>query len=266
MPIPSGFTVVPAPCELNIAVDYLTFLFGPPAPGNRYVCLQLPQIPNGPILALVKEVPLLAGTYLLQDIHVRAQNQDVAVNTFHWRWDGAEDPGPTDFEIIESRLNGFWADLVAVRTTMVTAGEYRWYGPADAPPSAWGESIRVVTATGHPGTATSGLPQQVACSLTEITDVRRRWGRFYIPCLAASTLLTSDPAGLFTDTFMTTVVEAAAEHFVQSAENWRLVVFGSPLPTSLEVRDVRVDKVPDVIRRRRYDGGYSVTESLTPEP
>lgn len=262
MPIPSGFTVVPATCAFDVAVDYVTFLFGPPAPGNRYVCLQLPAIPNGPILALVKEVPLLAGTYLVQNVMPRGSGQDVTVCTTHWRWDAAGDPVDTDFEIVEARLDGLWTALKSYRTTLALSGEYRWYGPFDAP-GPHGDAIRVTSSTALSGTSAGPAePQQVACSVTEITDVRRRWGRFYIPCLTQATVDTGT-LGLFKTTFITAVADAAEDAFIQSNPNWRFVVFGAPLPTSLEVREIRVDNVPDVQRRRRYEGGGSVTRDIS---
>lgn len=263
MPIPSGFTVVPAPCAFGAAVEYVTGLFGPPAPGNRYTCIQF-GIPEGPpVLALVKEVPLLAGTYLVQTVHNRGQNQDVAVTTSHWRWAASEDPVDTDFEIVESRLDGFWSALAAYRTTLYTDGEYRWYGPFEAP-GPMGEAIRVVASADVAGTANlTGMPQQVACSFTEITDVRRRWGRFYIPGLVVGTMVTNAVDGLFSAGFIDVVADAGEAAFIQSNPNWRLVVFGAPLPTSLEVRSIRVDTVPDVIRRRRWDGGSSITRDIS---
>jgi len=255
VPIPSGFTVVPAPCVGGIAVDYVTFLFGPPGPGKRYACYGFSIPGAGGAYALVKEVDLLAGTYLVQTVHTRSTNQDAAVTTTHWRWDGASDPTETDFEIVEARLDGFWSDLSTYRSPIVTGGEHRWYGPRDAPGN-WGDALRIVASplqgTGSP--TAIALPQQVACSVTEMTDVRRRWGRFYIPALMAATLNTSI-TGTFTTAFVTDVADAAATAFIQSNPNWRLVVFGSPLPTSLEVRNIRVDTVPDIQRRRRYEGG-----------
>lgn len=263
MPIPSGFTIVPAPCAFGVAVDYVTGLFGPPAPGNRYTCSGLPRIGPLVLASLVREVPLLAGTYLIQTVHDRTAGQDTAVTTFHYRWSGTGDPDATAFAAVETRLNGFWTALKSYRTSMVTGGEHRWYGPRDTPGN-WGEAIRVTPVTTPLiGTATGGLPQQVACSVTEVTDVRRRWGRFYIPCLAQTTIASNEAAGTFSSTFVAAVATAADTAFAQSVTDWKLVVFGAPTPTSLEVRRIRVDTVPDVIRRRRWDGGTSTEVDVT---
>lgn len=263
MPIPSGYTVVPAPCEFGLAVDYTTYLFGPPAPGNRYVCVGF-SVPGGPyLLALVKEVSLMAGTYLIQVVHARTAGQDDAVTTFHYRWSGGADPDATAFAAVETRLSGFWTAMKPYRTTLLTGGEYRWYGPFDAP-GPHGDAVRVTPITTPLiGTVTQGLPQQCAASVTEMTDVRRRWGRFYIPCLGTNVLASPDVSGLFSSTFINAAAAAADTAFSQTLTDWRLVVFGTPLPTSLEVRSIRVDSVPDVIRRRRWDGGTSTTVDVT---
>lgn len=262
MPIPSGFTVVTAPCQGGFAVEYVTDLFGPPAPGNRYVCSGLPRF--GPLVlgALVKEVPLAAGTYLIQTVHPRDANQDSAVTTTHWRWsDEGSDPDAADHALVEARLDAFWTALVTYRTTFVNEGFHRWYGPFDAP-GPHGEAIRVAAAATLDGTATQGLPQQVACSVTLETDVRRRWGRFYIPCLGTNALASPSDQGRWSDAFTTAVANAADTCFTQTLTDWRVVVFGAPTPTSLEVRQIRVDDIPDIIRRRRFEGGIVKTRDL----
>lgn len=261
MPIPSGFTIVTAPCLFGAAVEYVTGLFGPPAPGNRYTCSPLPRAGPLVLASLVREVPLVAGTYLLQTVHTRQDGQDPAVTTTHYRWSGAEDPATADFEHIEARHDVFWNGLSADRSALVYQGEYRWYGPRDTP-GIWGEAIRVQATTAPDGDATAGLPQQVACSLTLETDVRRRWGRFYIPCLS-STTLDGTRAGLFSAVFQDRVADLAEVCFLQSHATWRVVVFGTPTPTSLEVRNIRVDNVPDVIRKRRWEGGTTMIRDVS---
>lgn len=262
MPIPSGFTIVSAPCQLGIAVEYVTGLFGPPAPGNRYTCSPLPRIGPLVLASLVREVPLAAGTYLIQTVHPRDANQDSAVTTTHWRWsDEGGDPAASDFELVEARLDGFWTALATYRTTFVNEGFHRWYGPFDAP-GPHGEAVRVQAAATLDGSATQGLPQQVACSVTLETDVRRRWGRFYIPCLGTNALASPSDQGRWSDAFTTAVANAADTAFTQTLTDWRLVVFGAPLPTSLEVRQIRVDDIPDIIRRRRFEGGIVKTRDL----
>lgn len=263
MPLPSGYVVIPAPCLFGAAVEGVTLFYGPPAEGYRYACYSLSPPFLGPSVSLVKEVPLAAGTYLIQTVHDRFAGQDTAVTTFHYRWSGGGDPDATAFGLVETRLNAFWTAIKAYRTSLVTGGEHRWYGPFDAP-GPHGDAIRVTPVTTPLiGTATSGLPQQVACSVTEMTDVRRRWGRFYIPCLASTVLASPDASGLFSTTFVNAVSAAADTNFSQTLTDWRLVVFGAPTPTSLEVRSIRVDSVPDVIRRRRWDGGTSVTVDIS---
>jgi hypothetical protein len=192
------------------------------------------------------------ATYLVQCVHIRGASQDVAVTTHHWRWEGAGSPGPTDFAAVETRLNTFWDAIKAYRTTIEASREIRWYGPRTEP-GIWGEAARVTTQTTGLGTATAGLPLQVSCALTQRTDVRRRWGRFYIPNLAATTI-TASTTPVFTSTFVNAVATAAATLLGTDVGEFAPVVFGTPEPTSLPVRAISVDIIPDIQRRRRYEG------------
>jgi hypothetical protein len=251
---------LPGGCNLTRPVAER--IWGPAYGETNLNCSTLVD-PNGAIASLwTVEVPL-PGTFLIQTVHTRVANQDDAVTTFHYRWNAGTDPSSTDFAAVETRLNGFWTALKAYRTTLISGGEHRWYGPFDAPGNH-GEAVRVTPVTTPLiGTATQGLPQQVACSVTEMTDVRRRWGRFYIPCLGTNVLTSPDVSGLLSSTFINAVSAAADVAFSQTLTNWTLSVFGAPTPTSLPVRSIRVDSIPDVIRRRRWDGGTSVTVDVT---
>lgn len=251
---------LPGPCELTRPIAER--IWGPAYGEENLVCSHLVDPGGGSASLWTVEVPL-PGTFLIQTVHDRTANQDSAVTTFHYRWNSEDDPVDADYALVEARLNGFWTALKSYRTSLVTGGEHRWYGPFDAPGNH-GEAVRVTPVTTPLiGTATSGLPQQVACSVTEITDVRRRWGRFYIPCLSSGVLATPDAAGLFSSTFINAVSAAADTAFSQTLAEWTLSVFGVPTPTSLPVRSIRVDSVPDVQRRRRWDGGTSVTVDVT---
>jgi hypothetical protein len=82
-------------------------------------------------------------------------------------------------------FNGLVNDLIVGAGTKPTA--FRWYR-ADSGNLPWGDPARVLT---NPVTLTGSgnvCPPQVACTVTEKTDSRRHWGRFYIPGIRVSML------------------------------------------------------------------------------
>lgn len=236
------------PCFVGLAFHEAAY--GPPPPGKRYACFTLAGGGAGPFsYVYCIGVP---ATYLVQTVHersgVEAVTDDVEITTSHWRWEPATDPDASDFAVVEARLDGFWTEIAMARHPSVTVREHRWY-PAVVPPASPGPTIHTA-ASGVLGTSTGGLlPPQVATTLTFITDVRRRWGRFYIGGLTTSIMST---AGRLNATDVSSIAAAGAEHFFNSATNWRVQVFGAPTPNSLPVRSVRCDDIFDIIRSRRY--------------
>lgn len=193
------------------------------------------------------------ATYLVQTIHSRSGgvgvSDDVEVTTTHWRWDGAGDPDGSDFETVMDRMDGFWTAIAGLRHPSIRVSAYRWY-PAVTGGGGPGPAIYVKDVN-IPGTGSGNLlPPQISTTLTQITDVRRRWGRFYIGGLIAD---YNTANGRFDGGAMTVIADEAQEAFLNTALNWRLQVFGDPSPNSLPVREIRVDDVWDVIRSRRYD-------------
>lgn len=236
------------PCFVGLAFHEAAY--GPAPFGKRYACFSLAGGGAGPYsYVYCIGVP---ATYLVQTVHERsgaeAVTDDVEITTTHWRWDGSGDPGPTDFATVEARLDGFWTEIAGGRSNTVTVREHRWY-PAVVPPASPGPTIHS-TASGVVGTSTQPLlPPQVATTLTFITAVRRRWGRFYIGGL---TTAMNSSAGRLNASDVTSIADAGAEHFFNSATNWRVQVFGAPTPNSLPVTSVRCDDIFDIIRSRRY--------------
>lgn len=112
--------------------------------------------------------------------------------------------------------------------------------------------VSQVTLTGTAAGAKT-CPPQTAASVSLHTANRRRWGRFYVPCLddagttnagrLSSTLVTS-----LRDSY-TNFASAAAGH------NFYPVVFAHQATNGAcySVQLVKVDDIADVIRRRRYD-------------
>lgn len=226
--------------------------FGPPPFGKDYRCFSLSGGGAGPY-GYVYCIGV-AATYLVQTIHERVGaapvTDDVEVTTTHWRWDGAGDPAESDFEIVTDRLDSFWDALNPYRVNSISIREHRWY-PAVVPPASPGPAILVTSSIVGPGGGSGVLPPQVASTITFITDVRRRWGRFYIGGINS---LQNTTSGRVAADFVSGVADAGEAAFANTAANWKIQVFGAPTPNSLPVRQVRVDDVFDIIRSRRYGG------------
>lgn len=188
------------------------------------------------------------GTYLMQVVHSRASGEDVGVTTHHWEHLPGVAPTEADFLTVESRMDAFWTALQAHRWSGAMVREYRWYGPL-TPGVPAGQSVRVVEVDAFAGQQSTAMPSQVSVTVTERTDVRRRWGRFYIPFVGRSSGV--DAAGQLTATVAGAIADAAQTAFMQDLTAWRCVVFGAPTPNSLEVRIVQVDTIYDIQRRRR---------------
>jgi hypothetical protein len=235
-------------------------LDGPPPPGYRYACFPflVPELGPQSVIYTIS----MAATYLVQTVHERSGSyvDDVEVNTTHWRWDGVGDPDESDFAVVTDRLHDFWDAISYLRTTGIAVREHRWYvaDPAPGPPNP----TILITPDVIAGTSSSKpLPPQASITLTQTTDVRQRWGRFYIGGLTTDTLGTG--TGRVLNDQVDAIADAAHDAFQNTAANWRIQVFGTPTPHSLPVRSIRCDDVFDVQRRRRNDlTGYRNDQSL----
>jgi hypothetical protein len=225
--------------------------FGDPPAGYVWRC-KVGALPEPVGFFSVVYAAKVPTTYLVQTVHERSAGyvDDVEVTTTHWRWTGTGDPDESDFATVTDRLHDFWTASAAWRTTGIAVREHRWYvaDPAPGPPNPTVQ----VTADHIAGTSGSKpLPPQCAITVTQMTDVRRRWGRFYMGGLTVDVLGTGT-GRVLNDVVDQIAVDAAAALF-NSATNWRVQVFGSGSPASLPVRSVRCDDVFDVQRRRRND-------------
>jgi hypothetical protein len=223
--------------------------FGPAPPGYKYAC-KVGALPEPVGFFSVVYTVGVAATYLVQTVHERtgAYADDNEITTTHWRWDNGGDPDDSDFLIVEARLDGFWSGIAYLRTTNISVLEHRWYvaDPAPGPPNP---TVKV-TASGIPGTSTAAeLPPQCASTVTLRTDVRRRWGRFYVG--GFTTAMLSTHGGDVHSDQVDGIADLASAAFFNSATNWRIQVFGGGSPASLPVRSIEVDNVWDVQRRRR---------------
>lgn len=229
----------------------------------------------------------VAHIHRLQAVWTRAGGDDVGVTTHDFRqvdsvFPDAGGVGDThNYAQMEADFIAFWAAIKGQYPAGTFPAELRWYRNDDPVPE-WGEPARVTTLTPVAGTAASAivLPGQVASSVTERVDSRRHWGRFYLPGLSG-TALTS--GGRWTSGAVTVIANAAQTLYnAWNSRGMKCAVLGSVktdyntsllVPTSwiggqfgkwiakgeqqqrimiaYDVKTVRCDDVPDVIRRRR---------------
>lgn len=267
---PTGFPVYASLQEVPLTRNWGPFLLinpcSDPDPGDVYQLLRelldppyiLRRLPIIPAAMCLVYPSLMAATYLSQVVVDRQAGEDVAVITHHWRWDGVGDPDESDFETIEDRIRAFWTAIQDLIAGTYTARDIRWY-LADPDPGPPNPAILVsdINITGSGGS--SPLPPQVACTVSERNDVRRRWGRFYIPGLCEA---SNEGTGRVAAATRAQIAGAAANLCDQTNANWKAVTFGAPSPRSLQIRAVVVDDIWDVQRRRRYEqvGGRDIID------
>jgi len=173
---------------------------------------------------------------------------DTAVTTHHF-----EVPiypaGAADISAHESAFNTFWNGISNLISSDVAPNHRRYYNVPPTPgapsgdPIATNDDAKVGTASGV------RLPPQVACSVTEVTAIRRRWGRFYLPGFTPTSL---GPNGRVLGTVVAAIADAAEAYGDSlTAAGRPLVVLRQSDRTYQLVREVRVDNVWDIIRRRR---------------
>jgi hypothetical protein len=176
-------------------------------------------------------------------------NADTAITTHHYKYPvtPAEEGDynafvlafTSFFNTIANRLSSDVA-VTAIRSWDLPAVAGEPLGPAD----------HVSGFVGGGGSAADRLPPQIACSVTEETAVRKRWGRFYIPGFVVTDVSTS---GRFAGSVVTQIADAASTMYNQMNGAGRgFVSYRRADATFQLVSGIRVDDVPDVIRRRRF--------------
>lgn len=228
------------------------------------------------------------GDYELRKLEVRWSRvptvgvvQDKAVCTFHLLNLTAGEPDDTwtdaDYASCESKFDSWFAapGLADFYKPETKLAEYVWRadGPAFKPFGASLSPTLRITTKSIPGTyaGTSAMcPPQCAASVTEVipahytaygvgvpgsvpgtgrTQVRNRWGRFYMPAPAAQYLDDGRWGNGFTDTIADktkTLYEAlVAAQFIP-------VVYSPTTGNSWGVGEIHVDDIVDVVRSRRF--------------
>jgi len=156
----------------------------------------------------------------------------------------------TDRGNVITLLGSWWTTVRAFTCPSFTLQEIRVYdyetmsprpGPAD-----------LVSAVGTAGTSASGrLPDQIAITATYKSLSRKHWGRSYLPTVNQGIIDTT--YGRFTSGHCTAVANAIRTLFQDDLTSG----LGTPVIASLShrallgIRELQIDNVPDVQRRRR---------------
>lgn len=188
-------------------------------------------------------------------------SDDVAVSNLHFinvdpnggnlmpEWTG------THYDLVESRLTTWWTSQKTKHAPHWILSEVRWHRfGVDMPKGITGAykygPIERVHTFGTAGTyaGTSFLPDQCSIDATFVTASRRHWGRMYLPSPGGS--LSAE--GRFnqavvddTATNLRTLINGCY------TDGQAAVVWSPKYGGAFSIATLKVDDVPDVIRRRR---------------
>jgi hypothetical protein len=229
----------------------------------------------------------VSGTHI-KAIYVRTRAaglEDVAVTT-HDIWCEGGDSTDAQCDTLAASFVTFWTVLAGNSGTLslvssgVKLSELRFYRGYDGDGSPG--SVDYVKTYNQSGLLPAvACPPQVACTVTELTDARRHWGRFYIPSIS-TTALNAD--GTLKSTQVASVANAAEALY----ESWGALAGHTPIvwgrkrasisyntigggrwrptwlspagstaevgePLAIAVQSIRVDEILDIQRRRRWE-------------
>jgi hypothetical protein len=196
--------------------------------------------------------------------------QDRAMTTHHFLniTGGLPDASwiTADYTAVETAFDTLWTNIKNKYSPAYKLAEYVWRadGPAFRP---FGTSLAPTlrrTARNVVGTsATEALPPQCAISVTETTSakftvedvegvgtqLRNRWGRFYLPAITVDNVtngrITNSSAQTISDQVQTAYNACAAAGIFP-------VMYSPTTGHAWSVLEVHVDDIFDVIRSRRY--------------
>lgn len=191
---------------------------------------------------------------------IRAGEDDAAI-TFHIRqvveaapdFLPVTDEGRDDFV---NRLSTWWGAINGYVSGQAFMAESRFYDIPDGgpfpnkDPRAWmGDPVKTHV-WNSPGTSGNPpLPPQVAASVTLKTAHRKRWGRYYLPCLTTAVL---DGKGALLVGAADAMAAATHNLTSRSGTGACLTVFSRLHWNHEDPQTIQVDDILDVIRRRRY--------------
>src|SRR3982751_523264 len=181
--------------------------------------------------------------------------EDVVQTHFDWvnYTDGQPDDTWTgaDFDIAETNLQVFWGNIKEHFPEELVLSQIRWYrkGPGATPPEP---AVRVLELS-VPGTSNGPLlPQQVACTLSMRTGLRKRWGRSYLPAMTTPQLGT---AGHWDQPVVDDIGQNLSTLIGNMAgSDFMAAVYSPTMQRAYAVEHIQVDSIPDIIRRRRSKG------------
>ncbi len=173
---------------------------------------------------------------------------DTAITTHHYT-SAAAAPVIADYTAFVTAWDTFWVGIGGLLSSDISQNLIRFYIVSSTPGVPTGESVYEDTTARLGGSGSLRLPPQVACSVTEETPVRRRWGRFYLPAFTTTSLGSN---GRMASASVVQIADAAQDFYQDMiAANRRSVVLSQATRTYEDVQAIRVDNVFDIIRRRR---------------
>jgi hypothetical protein len=173
--------------------------------------------------------------------------EDVMVNTLHMQT-SAGGFTSDDRDSIDDILTTFWTAFKPYVSGGIRLQEYRFYNLPSTVGPAGDPAFTVTKNLAGTGSSAEELPNQVAMTVTWQTDIRRRWGRIYLPPVVINAIDTGRFANGFVD-IVAAAVDAMGTQLIDNGTG--LVVWNRQSWTPTHIIGYRVDDVPDVIRRRR---------------
>lgn len=235
------------PCGGALTLHALTY--GPPPHPYTYTCIEeYEDIPPVYIGAHVRMIPAMPLYRIVSNYATSMADLNEAVTTHDYIWNGSGDPAESDFEGVEARFDAFFTTISGFFGQGVRLMGYRWYELADDGSGASGPSFRFEERSQDLGSSSTMCAPQVACSVTQITPIRRRWGRFYLPFMTNNMI----SGGRIIPAWADTIADAAQDLEEPIGTTWQSCVYSTILPFALPIQAIRVDNVPDIIRSRRW--------------
>lgn len=181
----------------------------------------------------------------------------------------------TDYTTCETAADAMWTTIAADFATTTKLSSYTWRadGPAFKPfGTSLSPTLRITSRSvaGTGSSDTQQLPPQCAISVTEVTaahytaygvgvpghapgtgrtQLRNRWGRFYLPAPQVAAI----SAGRFTSAKCTAWSNAVKTFYnALTSAQFVPVMYSPTTGSAYSIDEVHVDDIVDVIRSRRY--------------
>jgi hypothetical protein len=174
---------------------------------------------------------------------------DTAITTHHYEAP-ITPPGNADALAFVNVFNGFFTALQSEFSSDIQVNQIRFYAISAVPGTPSGDPFYIDTTIRTGNSTGMRLPPQCAISVTEGTAMRRRWGRFYLPGFTVNSV---GPGGRVLGVTMNAIANAADVMYQQMSDTGREFAVLRQIDRTYQlVRELRVDDVWDIIRRRRH--------------